>query len=410
MSSWVTRINPFGKKAGITREDGEQISSPSAYSKQPAAPVTFDTAMQQSAFWACVRLISETVAAMPLQCFKLNGESKTISYDYKLWRVLNYQPNRYQTRIEFFESMVLNLATTGNAYAKIQRDDAGNVVSLIPIMTAQTTKFLFEDGSIGYKYETENGHTQILAEDSVWHIFLFGNGLIGLSPLSYARQSIGIATAIDNRVSTLASNGGKTTGILTIDKALTDVQRKEVKAKFAGLEAGGNDGLFVLEAGFEYHQTALSPADQQMLENRRFQVEDIARFMMVPSVLINDTSGTTAWGSGIEQIMDGFYKLNLRPYLERIEASIKRYLMPMGDWDDTEIEFNFDSLLRASQETRFKTLKEGVNSGIMTPNEARKSEGLPSKPGGDDIYLNGTMQVAGTAKAETVPREATSGN
>ncbi len=394
MANWITRL--FGKNDGLTREDGEQMSTPSQYSTSAAAPVSFDTAMTQSAFWACIRLIAETVAAMPLQSFKIDEDTKELDTSYHLWRVLNYQPNRYQTRIEFFESIVLNLAALGNAYCKIQRSATGEIISLVPIMTSQTTKFLFEDGSIGYRYDTEDGNTEVLAEDSVWHIMLYGNGLIGLSPLAYSRQVVGIAQAIDNRVSVLAGNGGKTTGILTIDETLTDQQRKAVKKNFAGLTEGNNDQLFVLEAGFNYSQTALSPADLQMLESRRFQVEEICRFLGVPSVLVNDTSGTTAWGSGIEQIVSGWYKLGLRPYLERIEASIKRHLMPIEDWDTQEIEFKFDSLLRADQETRFKTLKEGVNAGIITPNEARKQEGLTSKEGGDDIFLNGTMQKAGT--------------
>lgn len=398
MANWFTRF--FGNTKGITRKEGEQLSSPSQYARASAAPVTFDTAMQQSAFWACVKLISETIGSMPINCYVTDEDTKTIDRSYKLWRILNYQPNRYQTRIEFFESMALNLCTDGNCYAKIQRNGSGEVISLIPMMSAQTKKYLLEDGAVAYQYETAEGDIQILSETSVWHVMLFGNGLIGLSPLAYARQSLGIATAIDNRVSVLASNGGKTTGILTIDSALTEEQRNSVKRQFKKLEEGNNDGLFVLEAGFNYKQTALSPADQQMLDNRRFQVEDICRFMGVPSVLVNDTSGTTAWGSGIEQIVSGWYKLGLRPILERFEASMKRYLMPLDDWGMREIEFNLDSLLRADQPTRLKSLKEAVNAGIMTPNEARKSEGLPPKHGGDDIYLNGTMQKAGTGEQD----------
>jgi len=394
MSNFITRW--FSSVTGVERTEGEQLPTPMQYSQQSAATVTFDTAMTQSAFWSCVKLLAETVAAMPLQSFVMDGDTKEEDTSYQLWRLLNYQPNRYQTRNEFFESLMLNLTTDGNCYCKIGRGIDGEIISLIPIMSAQTRKFLLDDGDVVYEYTNASGDIEILSDVSVWHVNLFGNGLIGLSPLAYARQSIGIAVAIDNRVSTLASNGGKTSGILTIDNVLTDEQRKQVKKEYTGLTEGGNDKLFVLEAGFNYQQTSLSPADIQMLENRRFQVEDICRFLGVPSVLVNDTSGTTAWGSGIEQIVSGWYKLGLRPYLERFEASIKRHLMPSSDWDERNIKFNFDSLLRADQETRFKTLKEGVNAGIITPNEARKSEGLTSKKGGDDIFLNGTMQVAGS--------------
>lgn len=395
MANFITKF--FKRNTdGPTRETGEQSSMPMSYPQASAAPVTFDTAMTISAFWACVKLLAETVAAMPLSVYRVNSESRERVTDYDLWRVLNYMPNRYQTKNEFFETFMLNLVSTGNFYGVIQRNGSGKIIGILPLMSAQMTVSLLEDGEKVFIYCDADGNTRVYSSKTIWHVPLFGNGIIGLSTLSYARQSLGIAIALDNRVSTLAGNGGKTTGILTIDHVLTEEQRNEVKKAFKGLTEGGQDQLFVLEAGFDYEQTALSPADMQMLENRRFQIEDICRFMGVPSVLVNDTSASTTWGSGIQQIVSGFYKLNLRPYLERIEASIKKHLMPMEDWDEYSFQFEFDSLLRADQETRFKTLKEGVNSGIITPNEARNSEGLPPKTGGDDIYLNGTMQPAGT--------------
>tara|TARA_Y100000310_G_C20701393_1_gene830274 strand:- start:6247 stop:7461 length:1215 start_codon:yes stop_codon:yes gene_type:complete len=395
MSNFITRWFRRNEN-GPTREDGEQLSSPATYSQQAAANVSFDTAMTVSAFWACTRLLSETVAALPIKAFDVDGTTKTQTTDYDLWRVLNFRPNRYQTRVEYMETITLNLVTDGNAYSAIQRSPNGKIISLIPLMSAQMKVALLDDGAITYQYTNASGDIVVYAEESIWHLKLFGNGIVGLSPLAYARQSLGIAIAIDNRVSTLAKNGGRTSGILTIDKVLTPEQRKEVKKNFKGLTEGNNDQLFVLEAGFDYTQTALSPADMQMLESRRFQVEDICRFMGVPSVLVNDTSGTTAWGSGIQQIMDGFYKINLRPYLERYEASIKKNLMPVKDWETMEIEFDFDALLRADITARTASAKDRVNSGLMTPNEGRQQEGLPPKPGGDDIYLNGTMVPAGT--------------
>ena len=120
--------------------------------------------------------------------------------------------------------------------------------------------------------------------------------------------------------------------------------------------------------------------------------------MGVPGVLINDTQSSTTWGSGIEQINMGFYKLNLKPYLERIEASIKRHLMPRDDWETIDIEFSFDSLLRADASTRAETNSKQVNSGQKTPNEVRASEGLPPEEGGDKIYLNGSLVPAGTSQ------------
>jgi len=396
MSWWRRPFQWFGGNGdGPTRAEGTQVVYPVTISAPPAAPVNFDTAMSVSAFWASARLLAETVAAMPIVCYRRRGETVEVDTSYGLWRTLNYQPNQYQTRTEFFECLVLNLVTNGNAYVAIQRDDQFRVVSLLPLMSAQMQVEII-DGEILYRYTTESGTTRIYSPQSIWHIKLFGNGVMGLSPLGYARNSIGIAIASDNRAGQLAASGGKTNGILMIDKVLTPEQREAVRKNFAGLTEGRTDQLFVLEAAMKFERTSLSPQDMQLLESRRFQLEDIARFMGVPSVLINDTAGSTVWGSGVQQIVEGFYKLNLRPYLERIEVSLKRHLMPAKDWEKYDIEFDFDSLLRADKGARYEGYNKAINSGVLTPNEARAEEGMAAKPGGDVIYLNGTLVPAGT--------------
>ena len=384
-------------KGGDSIKTGVQNPMPSA----PTIVEDFDVAMTQSAFWASVRLLTETVAAMPLVCFESNPETtvKQPRADYDLWRLLNYRPNRYQTRIEFFESMMLNLVTWGNSYVTIERLGS-RIVSLIVLPSSQTEAVLLADGSIVYQHTDANSNVKVFSENSIWHVKIFGNGIVGLSPLGYAGNSLGLSKNLSDRQSTLSANGGKTNGILTVDQALTPQQKIAIEESFAGLNEGNKDRLFVLEAGLTYQQTSLSPTDQQLLESRRFSIEDIARFMGVPSVLINDQN-TSTWGSGIAEINTGFLKLNLKPYLERIEASIKRHLMPSSDWETIDIEFNFDSLLRADSATRAETASKQINSGQKTPNEVRASEGLaPAESGGDTIYLNGSLVPAGTQQRQ----------
>lgn len=360
--------------------------------------VTFETAMTVSAFWACVRLLAETIASMPLRCYKLDKEGgRTVTQNYKVWRLLKFMPNRYQTSVEFFESVVVQLAATGNFYGAIEWDVTDEYpVSIIPLMSAQMQPELLADGSLAYVYYDAAGSTRVYSDRSIWHVKLFGNGLVGLSPLSHAARSIGVAYNSDRRTDKLANSGGKTNGILMVDGKLTPDQRAAIRRNFAELTEGSSDQLFVLEANMKYERTSLSPQDMQLLETRRFQVEDIARFMGVPSVLINDTSGTTAWGSGIHQIITGFFKLGIYPYLNRIQTSATRHLMPVKDWEKFELEFDFDSLLQADFATRMDSYNKGINGGIMAPNEARRRERLPPKDGGDTIYLNGTLVSAGT--------------
>jgi len=368
----------------LSRNEGSQNPDPERYHDASPASVTFDTAMQLSAVWASARLLSEAVAGLPL--IFTQGDSP---YTGDVAEVFNGKVNRYQTRFEFMETQMLNLVLRGNCYAVKQR--SGNrLVGLLPLMAGQVDTRMLKDGTIVHNYYHDGGITSY-ADDSIWHVKLFGNGIVGLSPLGYARNTVGIALAGESRVSRIFQNGGKPSGILMIDKLLKGEQRDQIRREFNELREGNNDRLMVLEANMKYETVSMSPQDIQLLESRRFQIEDICRYMGVPSVLVNDTSGSTTWGSGIQQIVQGFYKLNLRPYLERFEASIKNNLIPVEQRKRVDVRFDFDALLRADKQARMDANQKAINSGQLMPNEARAQEGLSPAEGGDQLYVNSTM-------------------
>lgn len=367
---------------GLTRKSGVQSGNPGGYPAEPAAPVTFDTAMSLSAVWAACRLVSETISTLPLIFYERDGITPTTRGD--MPDLFDGMVNRYQTKVEFFDSFVMNHVMHGNAYA-LKQYSGDRLVGLLPLMSAQMETKLLKDGSVIHAYHHDEGVTVYPAE-KIWHSKIFGNGIVGLSPLGHARNSMGIALAAENRVSRIYKNGGKPTGVLTIDRTLKPEQREQVRKEFADLQEGNNDSLMVLEADLKYSAISMSPTDIQLLESRRFQIEDLARFLGVPSVMINDTSGTTVWGSGIEQIIGGWHKLSLRPQLVRLEASMEAHLRRPGD--RTKVEFNMDDLLRASRKERMEANQVAINSGQLTPNEAREDEGHPTKPGGDQLFIN----------------------
>jgi HK97 family phage portal protein len=382
---------------GLYRHEGPQNPAPDTYSGPTPQPVSFDTAMQLSAVWACARLLSEAVAGLPINFTKRdsNGVEKPMSSD--VANLFSGKVNRYQTRFEFMETMMLNLVMRGNCYAIKQRTGE-RLTSLLPLMSGQVETRLMADGSIAHYHYHPKGVTAY-AEDSIWHVKLFGNGIVGLSPLGYARNTIGIALAGERRVSHVFQNGGKPSGVLMLDKTLKREQREQIREEFNELREGNSDRLMVLEADMKYEQVSMSPQDIQLLDSRRFQIEDLARFMGVPSVLINDTSGNTTWGSGIEQLVEGFYKLNLRPYLERFEASILHNLLRPQDRPRANVQFDFDALLRADQKSRYEGYQKALQSGVLTPNEVRAREHLPAKAGGDELLVNGTMVPLTQARA-----------
>lgn len=376
---------------GSQRTRGTQLYSPS-YSSTPAMPVTTDSALQISAVWACAKLIAETVGSLPIKIYNVDPKTgiRTPNNEHPLARLFNGKVNRWQTRQEYFETLTYQKVLLGNNYSAIQRNGKGEIVSLVPLMTEQMEVKLEENGDVIYKY-TDGMNVNVYSESTIWHNKMFGNGVIGLSPLAYARTSVGIGQAVEKSVTDIYRNGGKPSGVLTIDHALKPEQKEAIRASFAQLASGQESRLFVLEAAMKFQQVSLSPQDIELLESRRFQIEDIARFFGVPSVLINDTKSGTTWGSGIQQIVEGWYKLGLRPYLERYESSLKVRLLKPEERNTIDIEFDLNQLLQPALSTRITTLKEAITGGLMSPNESRLTEGWQPKEGGDELFMQQQM-------------------
>jgi len=381
MTFWQSMWSWLGGNT-TQRNRGVQYPSP-GYQEAAAVSVTEDTAMQVSAVWACVRLLSETVASLPVNVYRKDATGRVLAPEFWLSKLMARKVNRYQTKQEFFETMMLNLALHGNAYAKVTKA-GGQIRSLLPLMSAQVTPSLLADGSVVYQYEAD-GNVDVYAEESIWHVKLYGNGIVGKSPLAFGRNIMGIAQAAEQVVTKIYTNGGKRSGVLSLDRLLTPDQRAQVRENFSTLTTGTDERLLVLEMGMKFDAISMSPQDIELLASRRYQLEEICRWFGVPSVLVNDTSGSTTWGSGIEQLVSGFYKLNLRPYLERFEASISANLLTESEAALYEFEFDFEGLLRSDLKSRLEGYRTAVAGSILTPNEVRRIEGWSPMPGGDSL-------------------------
>lgn len=410
MLTIIGRIRTALGLGGLVRAQGYQSPFPDRYGSPSAATVTFGTAMTVSAFFASTRLISEAIGSMPIEFTMKTKNGVEVLADHPMYRLLRFQPNRHQTSQEFFECVAMNLCTHGNFYGAIQRDDKGAPVQILPLMPAQTDVELLTTGETVYRYRDFNGNMRVFHEDNMWHIKLFGNGIIGLSPLAHARQSLGIALAADSRASTLSANGGKTSGVLMVDKVLSKAQRDQIRKEFKDLSSGSDDQLYILEADMKWQQTSMSPSDQQLLETRKFSVEDVCRFVGVPSILVNHSTSSTQLGSSIAEVISQFYKLNLRPYALRIKASAERKFLTTDEWGKVGIRFNDDDLLRGAFHERVEAYHKGIQSGVFAPNEPRAMEGLPPKEGGNELYFNGNMIPLRMAAQPRVPLAPMNGN
>lgn len=399
----------FGWGGALGDRTGKQTGSPTGSLVTGTASLNTDGALQISAVWACVDLLSRTIASLPLFVYEGEGGARKLARDTVLWQLLHDTPNRRMTPMEFWVAMLLNLTLRGNAYARIDRDATGNAVALWPMSADQMTVDVLSDGSVVYLYAIGSDRT-VFGEQNILHIKDMGNGTFGLSRLDFMRATTGEMTNAQTAANMLFANGGKPTGVLMIDSVLNPEQRAAIKERFSGMAEGSTSRLYVLEANMKYQQLSLTPAETQLLETRRYGVEEIGRWFGVPAVLINHNNAT-AWGTGIEQIIDGFFKFTVRPALVSLEQAIRKRVLTPAQRARYSVEWNFDGLLRANIKDRMEVYSKAVQNGLKTRNECRQLENDPPIAGGDSltaqvnlvpIDMLGRVKQTGTVPADPV--------
>ncbi len=387
----------FGVGGLANTETGAQYSGPA--SRQAAESnvyVSDERALAISAVWSCVRLISETVSCLPLKFYERTGDNTRtdLDGDHYIVQLLNRKPNQSMTPTEFREAMTVQLALWGNAYARIGymgRGESRRPVTLVPLRPEHVTPMRLPDGSVAYHYNSGKG-VEVLAAQSVFHLKGFSTeGIIGLSPLAYARNSLGLTVAAEQYSGAQFKNGGRPAGTLTFDKYLNADQREAARQVYQAISEGASEAnnAWILEGGAKYEPINIPPDDMQMLESRTFQLGEIARFFRVPSHLINDSAKATSWGTGIEQLNLAFLQYGLNPYLKRWETTITDKLLRRADKQRVISEHSVEGLLRADSKGRSDFYSKAAQNGWMTRNEIRQKENLPPKAGGDML----TVQV-----------------
>lgn len=297
---------------------------------------------------------------------------------------------------------MMNHDLRGNAYARLDRDPrTGEVMAMWPMPSDQVELEVLTGGVVVYKY-TNGSDVTILAESNVLHLKDMGNGTVGLSRMDYMRATTSEMQSASWQANKVFGSSGKPSGVLMVDNVLKKEQREQIAKNFAGMQSGNASRLYVLEANMKYQQLSLSPEDQQLLESRKFGIEEICRWYDVPPVLIHH-SNVTAWGSGIEQLVEGFHKLTVRPLLVSIEQAIRKRVMTSMQRATHTCEFSLDALLRSSLKERMDIYSKAVQNGLKSRNECRQLENDPPYEGGDSftaqtnlapIEMLGTIQGA----------------
>ena len=379
----------WGRGGAVAETTGEQRSSPGAPLVPETANVGVDGALQISTVWACIDRRATAVAGLPFFVYeKIKGE-KILARTARLYAILHDSPNSRMTPFEFWRAMMMFHDLRGNAYARVDRDASGEALALWPMPADQVVPHVLADGSMVYLYSI-GSDVAVLSAENVLHLKNLGNGTTGLAKLDFMRATTDEMAKAQTEASKVFGAGGKPTGILMVDKVLNKEQRAAVERNFAGLTEGSTSRLQVLEAHMKFEQLSMTPQQQQLLESRQYGVEEICRWFDVPPVLVHHAN-VTSWGSGIEQIVKGFYTLAIRPMLINIEQATRKRVMTPRQRATMTAEFSFDALLRADPKDRAEMYAKGAQNGWITRAEIRQLEGWPYVPGTDQLTAQSNL-------------------
>ncbi|MBD3948452.1 phage portal protein [Tuanshanicoccus lijuaniae] len=350
------------------------------------------TAMTMSAVYSCVRILSETLASLPLHVYeRTDVGSKKATY-HSLYNILHNEPNAEMTSFIFRETLMTHLLLWGNAYTQIIRNGKGDVVGLYPLMPDKMTVDRDDNHTIYYEYLSTNGERVRLSYQDVLHIPGLGfDGLVGYSPIAMAKNAIGMSIAAEEYGAKFFSNGATPSGILehpgTVKNA--DSLRESWTRGFSG---NNSHKVAILEEGMKYTPISISPNEAQFLETRKFQINEIARIFRIPPHMIGDLEKSSF--SNIEQQSLEFVKYTLDPWVIRFEQAFNRRLLKDKEKAQFYVKFNVDGLLRGDYQSRMNGYAVGRQNGWMSANDIRTLENLdriPTEEGGDLYLVNGNM-------------------
>ena len=399
----------IGTALGLRREsDGLGYGSRGAWNEwetsDAGVAVNSWTAMQHGPVMACVAILAEDVAKIPLGVFRRTSSGgKEPAKDHYLHRLLR-RPNAWQDAFEWKEMMQSALVLRGNAYSVIVRDPGGwRPNYLVPIHPDRTSPWESPDGQIFYPV-TRNGLHEIAvlkeqpyfipAEDMLHLRWLSQwNSLWGSSRISLARQGIGLGMSLEEHQARFAGQGTRLSGYLTTDGKLSKEVRDSLADQWAKAKAGPRNAgaTAVLEEGLKWSPLGMTMVDAEFMSSREFQLREVARLFNVPAYKLNILGGDT--GPSIVQQGQDYLNGPISGYCERWKAKLE---MTFGlDEDDVFLDWDYAHFLKADIGTRYTAFRQAVGGPWTTVNEARRADGLPSVDGGDTVFQATNMAPLG---------------
>lgn len=337
-------------------------------------------ALLLSAVYRCVECISDTVAQLPLKLYSVDSKGfKIEDTDSELYDLLTKQPNEKMTAFSMLKASVASVLLNGNAYILIRREN--NKVKDLLYIPAGYVNVIETPEKIEYQI---TGYKNLVPASDIIHLKNISlDGVRGVSTLQYARVTLGIATASENTANNFFKSGGAISGILSTTSTLSSKQKEDVRQSWAIAYGSNNDrnGIAVLDGNWSFQELSISPADAQLLESRKFNVIDIARFFGVPPTKLFDTAGVNY--NSLEMSQLAFLTDCIQPLLVKIEQEFEVKLFNKGERTKYDVKFDTDKMLRTDKTTLANYYNTLFNMGVLSPNDIRKSLDMPSIEHGD---------------------------
>ena len=367
--------------------------------------ISEDNSMRYSAVLACVRIVSETIASLPLFVYKRLPQGKAKATEHPLYNILHMQPNPELSSFIYREMMAIHLLLWGNSYSEIIEDKAGRIVGLWPLLPWNMEVLRTNAGKLVYKYRLPDNTEIIIPNRNVLHIIgLSFDGLVGKSIIALARESIGLGMAMEEFGAKFYGQGTQFGGFIEHPKSLGPLAFENLKAslkeKYQGIQ--NSHKIMILEEGMKFSKNVIPPNDAQFIESRQFQLEEIARIFNVPPHLIKDLSKSTY--DNIEQQGIEFVVYTIRPWCVRIEQAMMIKLFSDEEKKKYFIEFLVDGLLRGDITSRYSAYAIGKQWGWLSSDDIRELENQNPLPGGQGkIYWMPLNMVDAKTASEPKP-------
>jgi HK97 family phage portal protein len=413
LMGWLNALAQPPREMRAAKTQGTDLRNPSTWlidllgGPDSATGIKVDeqSALTSNAVWACVRILSETIAALPLHVYRnLPDGGKTKAPEYPIYDLLHDQPNPEMTTMEWREAVVGHLALWGNSYSELELDEALRPIAIWPLRPDHMQVWRDpQTRRLQYIYQLWQGGTVYLVPEQVLHIrTLSRDGILGLSPIGMQREAIGLGLALERYGGALYGNGANPGGVLQVPGVLSTAAKENMKSSWETAHRGpGNAGrVAVLEQGVTWQQTGMPPEDAQFILSRQFSLQDVARIYRMPLHKLQDLSRATF--SNIEQQSLEFVTDTLLPYLVRSEQAYRRSLIPRLERKRYFVKHAVDALLRGDLASRYEAYAVGRQWGWLSADDIREKEDMNPLPdgAGSDYLVPLNMVPAGEPPPE----------